>query len=265
MHPDLLTLQGEAAAPLMICVLGDFHLLKRSRPTPLTGARPRTLLAVLTLSPDASAPRDALLEALWPDAEHELAKRSLASLLYSLRRKLSDALSGEPPVLRTEDSYRLNLEAGVRTDVHEFDRLVYAGDVASRDRKEELAVRSYRAAVALYAGDVVTGSEIRAIVERERLRARYLTLLARLADHTYALGEYDASLEYVLRLLRSDACREDAHRLAMRCYLRRGERGQALRQFRLCEQMLAAEFGAVPEDATRRLFDQVRLSPETVE
>jgi DNA-binding SARP family transcriptional activator len=71
-------------------------------------------------------------------------------------------------------------------------------------------------------------------------------------------------LEHAQCLLVHDPCREDAHRLAMRCYVRRGERAQAVQQYRLCEQILRAELDARPEHATMALFDQVRLNPDSV-
>jgi DNA-binding SARP family transcriptional activator len=62
-------------------------------------------------------------------------------------------------------------------------------------------------------------------------------------------------------MLASDPCREDAHRLVMRCYVRLGERAQALRQYQLCKQILRAEYDVAPEDATTALYDRVRLEP----
>jgi hypothetical protein len=50
----------------------------------------------------------------------------------------------------------------------------------------------------------------------------------------------------------------------MRCYVRLGERAQALHQYRLCEAMLRSEFQATPEPATTELFDRIRLAPEHV-
>ena len=66
------------------------------------------------------------------------------------------------------------------------------------------------------------------------------------------------------RLLDGDPCREDAHRLVMRCHVRRGERAQALRHYLLCQQILRAEFDAAPEPATDALFEQARLDPSTI-
>ena len=98
-------------------------------------------------------------------------------------------------------------------------------------------------------------------MERERLRARYLTLLAHLADYHYGAGNHEVCLDYAWRLLACDPCREDAHRLIMRCYVRQGERAEALRHYRLCVDILRAEFKAAPEAATTTLFEQIRLDP----
>lgn len=50
----------------------------------------------------------------------------------------------------------------------------------------------------------------------------------------------------------------------MRCYVRQGERAEALRQYRLCESVLRVEFDALPEPATTALFAQIRLDPGSV-
>ena len=99
----------------------------------------------------------------------------------------------------------------------------------------------------LYEGDLVIASDVRHVLERERLRARYLSVRARLADHHFAVGDYASALRNALDLLAHDPCREDAHRMTMRCYVRRGERAPALRQYRVCREILALEFDVSPE------------------
>ena len=89
-------------------------------------------------------------------------------------------------------------------------------------------------------------------------------MLASLAAYVCAAGDDAASLAYAQRLLQHDPCREDAHRLLMRCHLRRGERAQALHQYRVCVDLLRAAFGTTPEPATVALFEQVRLDPGSV-
>jgi DNA-binding SARP family transcriptional activator len=122
----------------------------------------------------------------------------------------------------------------------------------------------YHRAVDLYQGDLCVAPDPHAVIERERLRARYLTLLMRLADDHYRACHYELCQQYVQQLLRYDPCREDAHRLAMRCYVQVGERAQAFRQYRLCQELLRAEFDAPPEPATMTLFAQIRLDPAAI-
>jgi len=96
------------------------------------------------------------------------------------------------------------------------------------------------------------------------LRARFLSLLAYLADAQYRAGEYSACLEHAWCLQGNDPCREDAHRVVMRCYVRCGERAAALRHYQVCVSILRAEFDAAPELATTALFDQIRLRPSGI-
>jgi DNA-binding SARP family transcriptional activator len=251
--------------PILICVLGGFRLLKAGQPVPMRhGGKAEALLAGLALRPDYCLPREALLQALWPENDVALAGQSLNSLVYSVHRLLGDGIGGAPPVTHEDGLYRLNVAAGVGVDVTRFDALAAAGEEHSRTGNLPAAIGCYRSAACLYAGDLCAGTEVEGLIERERLRARYLTLLARLSDHYYADEDYTACLDYALRMLASDPCREDAHRVVMRCYVRQGERAQALRQYGVCERVLQREFGATPEPATTALFDRIRLDPERV-
>jgi DNA-binding SARP family transcriptional activator len=91
-----------------------------------------------------------------------------------------------------------------------------------------------------------------------------LTLLAWFADRSYRQADYAPAQEYALRLHAHDACREDAHRVVMQAHVRLGERAQALREYRLCEQVLRCEFDIAPEAATKALYDRIRGDPESV-
>jgi DNA-binding SARP family transcriptional activator len=223
------------------------------------------LLCNLALQHEQGVRREALLEALWPASEVALAGQSLNSLVYEIQKTLGGALGGAAPVIYANGSYRLNREAGVGTDLQWFDALVAAGDQQRRAGHLQQARALYHQAVELYRGDLCAApADIHAAIERERLRAGYLNVLAHLADDCYAERDFAACSEYALRLVAHDPCREDGHRLLMRCYLHRGERSQALHQDRLCEQLLRSEFDAVPERATRALFDQLRLALDTL-
>jgi DNA-binding SARP family transcriptional activator len=184
-----------------------------------------------------------------------LAGQSLNSLLHTLRKSLSDALYGDSPILHKNGVYRLNTEAGVGVDVMYFDELVNEGN-RRRVIDSSSSAAFYLQAVQVYRGDLSAATDTHTIVERERLRTRFLTTLAN--------NDYSLCLDYAQRLLEVDACREDAHRLVMRCYVRRGERAQALRQYRLCQKVLRAEYDVVPEMSTTQLFEAIRLDPDSI-
>jgi DNA-binding SARP family transcriptional activator len=264
--PDVVP-DEEGGEPVRLCLLGGFRLLCYGQPVAVrSGGRTEALLAHLGLAARQGVPREALLCALWPDSAPALAGQALNSLVYSLRGLLGDALGGATPVMQSAGYYRLNEAAGVGVDVARFDALVAAGERYQRAGQPDAAAALYERAVRLYRGDLVTLGDGggQAIMERERLRAVCLTLLARLSGHSFARGDFGACLAQALRLLALDPCREDAHRLVMRCHVRRGERAQALRQYGIARAILRAEFDAEPEPATIALFEQVRLDPGAV-
>ena len=249
--------------PIMVCLLGDFRVLRGGQPVAMHSGKAEALLCLLALQQQGWVSRDVLLEALWPNSPFTLASQSLNTLIYTLRKLLADAINGDPPILHREGIYRLNAEAGVGVDVTCFDNLVSAGNQRLAT-EVPLAAAFFIEAVHLYRGDLYACTDTNATLERERLRSRFLTVLAHLGDYFFSIQDYGRCLHYAERLLQYDACREDAHRLVMRCYVRRGERAQALRQYRLCQNILRAEYDAAPEPRTTALYDQVRLDPDSV-
>ncbi|MGH3426899.1 MAG: AfsR/SARP family transcriptional regulator, partial [Mycobacteriales bacterium] len=168
------------------------------------------------------------------------------------------------PVVYAAGAYKLNVDAGVGVDIACFDELASAADQRRSVGDTAAALRLSRSALDLYHGDVCALDDIRAVIERERLRALHLSLLSRLADEYFRQHDYAGALGYARRLLSCDPCREDAHRLVMRCHVRLGERAQALRQYRTCRQVLDAEFDARPEPLTEVVYECVRLDPDSV-
>jgi DNA-binding SARP family transcriptional activator len=255
-------LSQRAGHRVEICLLGSVRILKDGAPISLrSGGKTEILVASLALKVRDGLPRDEILTLLWPDTEFPQAIQSLNTLVYSLRRILQDALSGDSPVLRDAGRYRLNTEAGVTTDVAQFDSAIETGERLARNGDAVGAIGSFGLAVELYSGDLAVAADVQHVLERERLRARFLWLHARLAEHHAMAGDFAAALSNALELLAHDPCREDAHRMAMRCYVRLGQRAQAMRQYRICREILALEFDALPEGATEELFQQIRLDP----
>jgi DNA-binding SARP family transcriptional activator len=254
----------DIAWPLLICVLGTFRVLHAGQPVLVHGAKTEALLCHLALHYATGIPRAVLCATLWPDSDPALAGEALYSRVRGLHQLLGTVLGGRPPVLQVDGHYRLNRAAGVGVDMACFDEWATTGDREARAGHAREAVDLYQQAVQLYHGDLCVQPDLHAVVERERLRARYLTLLASLGTFAFARGDYPACLAYAQRMLGHDPCREDAHRLVMRCHVRQGERAQALHQFGVCQDLLRAAFQSTPEPETIALFEQVRSDPASV-
>jgi DNA-binding SARP family transcriptional activator len=251
--------------PVWLGLLGAFRLLSHGQPIPVrAGGKTEALLAYLGSATRQGVPRDLLLRGLWPDSELHLASNALNNLVHALRRQLGEALGGAPPVVHSAGYYRLNHEAGVAVDVSLFKTLATQSEWHARAGDRNAAADVARRAVRLYRGDLSLGTSAYAIFERDRLRAICLGLLMRLADDAFEQGDFEACATHALRLLAYDPCREDAHRVVMRCHVRRGERAQALRHYQTVRAVLKAEFDAQPEPATTALYEQVRLDPGSV-
>jgi DNA-binding SARP family transcriptional activator len=261
-HPSR---NGLASVPIQICLLGGFRVLKHGTEVNLrVGGKAEALFTVLAVRKGQAVAREALLDEVWPETNSQLAAQSLNSLIYGLHRLLGDAIVGAGVLVHQHGTYRLNTEAGVSVDMDEFLECVAEGERLSATGNQEGAADAFTRAIEQYRGDLSAGSTTQFVVEREQLRSTCLTMLARVADYHYVRQQYDRALAMAIRLLSMDPCREDAHRMAMRCHVQRGERAQALRQYRVCERMLRAEFDAPPEEATRALFEQVRLNPSSL-
>ena len=249
-----------SAWPILIRMLGDFRLLQAGQPVSIrAGSKTEGLLAHLALQNGHRAPRERLIQWLWPNSDLDSGLHSLNTQVYAVNKLLRPALVAHMPIVHEDGHYRLNVECGIGVDVEWFDRYAKSGDELTRSGHPEQALNAYRSAIDLYQGDLCVSSGTHSIVERERLRARYLSLLSLVADHFFRVGELDICLDFIWRLLAHDPCREDAHRLAMRCFVRRGERAAAFHQYRVCTDMLRTDLGIEPEPATRALLDQIRM------
>jgi DNA-binding SARP family transcriptional activator len=205
--------------------------------------------------------QDHLMGWLWPESNLKKARWSLNSAVHGLRKLLAGCpTSAEVSyVLLEEGHYRLSPGVRVATDVEEFDELYEQGRGLERAGRADEAAARYEEAIELYRGDYLVEDlyEDWTMVERERLSNAYVDMLDRLAVHYLESGQLRESVRACYQVLEKDRCHEDSHRLLMRCYVRLGQRGRALRQYGLCERILAQEYGTAPSPETWSLYGEL--------
>jgi DNA-binding SARP family transcriptional activator len=189
------------------------------------------------------------------------ARNRLQVAVSGLRR----AFLGVTPVNVVEYAdagYRVNPALRVDVDVERFERGLQAGAAAERAGDREGARSAYQQAVVLYRGDFAADAPFEpwTLLPRESLRIKLVDALDRLSRIELADGRIDDCIATTLRMLDIDPCREDAHRLLMRCYAAQGRIYQALQQYELCRRVLRANVDVDPEQETMLLGEAIRGS-----
>ncbi|MDQ4128257.1 MAG: hypothetical protein M3151_09980 [Actinomycetota bacterium] len=251
-----------AGPSLKVRFFGRFEMLCDEEPVPL-GRNGKALCILKHLLANRGRPvsQDYLMGWLWPESNLKKARWSLNSAVHGLRKLLAGwPTSGSLScVLLEEGYYRLCPSVRVSTDVDEFDARYERGRSLEAAGREGKAVLEYEAAVELYRDDYLVEDlyEDWTMVERERLTNAYVDMLGRLAGLHMRFGRAQESIRACYRVLEKDRCHEESYRLLMRCYAGMGQRGRALRQYRLCERALWDAYGMVPSPKTQSLYEHL--------
>ena len=92
---------------------------------------------------------------------------------------------------------------------------------------------------------------------RERLRAKYMNAMTRLAGGLEADGVYEAALSWYLKGLSADPLVENFYQGLMRCYQALGRDTEAVDAYLRLRQMLSTMLGLKPAAATERLYRSI--------
>ncbi|MBX9603809.1 MAG: tetratricopeptide repeat protein [Bryobacteraceae bacterium] len=243
---------------LEIRLFGSFRVLVDGRPVD-DGAwgrrKSKTLLKLLALAPNRELHREQLAELMWPEAEPGVAQNNLHKTIHAARRALQPDLKdgrGSLYLSNVEERLALTAPSAVWIDATEFERLGAAALSGSDSAALDPALE-------LYTGVLLPEDRFEdwATGPRERLSRLFQELLARAAARQEAAGEFSRAIELWQRAIAADRCNEVAHRALMRLFAATSNRHLALAQFRQCQDALRAELDAVPETATRQLYEEI--------
>jgi len=222
----------------------------------------QVLFAYLLLNRHRTHPREVLANLLWAEVGQDQARKSLNTTVCRLRKALKVA------VHNPDDAYILSKSLGELgfnpqsqywLDVEAFEQP--AQQILSKAlpnvTTEEVA--SLDQVTQLYQADLLEGFYQEWVLqERERLRCLYLASLRYLMQYYQYQGNNEKSLEYGLKILRLEPLREEVQREVMCLYHDSGQRALAIRQYKLCCQVLDAELGISPMPETQALYLQIK-------
>jgi DNA-binding SARP family transcriptional activator len=244
---------GEAKA-VRIRMLGGFQLSVGDRILPQNTWRLRkaaSLVKLLALAPGHRLHREQVMEALWPVRDKKAASNNLRRTLHSARRAL-DPAAGSQYVASENEQLVLCPNGDLWVDVEAFEE-------AAATARRELEPPAYRAAIELYAGDLLPEDRYEEWTEerRQQLRKMFLSLLLEMATAHEERAEHARGVEALRRAEAEEPTFEEAHVGLMRLYALAGQEGEALAQYQRLREALSKQLGTEPGPATKRLRDEL--------
>jgi predicted ATPase/DNA-binding SARP family transcriptional activator/DNA-binding CsgD family transcriptional regulator len=211
----------------------------------------RSLIKLLALSPGHHLHREQIMNALWPDLGKKAASNNLRRVLHSTRKTLDPAV-GSSYLASEEGGLALCPAGALWVDVDSFEK---AAATARREGEPE----AYRAALDLYAGELLPADRYEEWAQdrRQELRQLDLALSVELAGIYEERGEYGPAIEALTRVTAEEPAHEEAHAALMRLYALSGRRTEALRQYERLKEALSRDLGVEPNASSRTLREVI--------
>jgi predicted ATPase/DNA-binding SARP family transcriptional activator len=258
---------------LSLRLFGSPEIEMEGEPIKINRRKAIALLAYLAVSQQSHS-RDALATMFWPEANQARARAALRSALWALNKTaLADWLlvGAETVALRTATGTEDGSDgstAALDVDVVRFRELLSAWQRHDQSPTGvcEACARRLAEAVALYENDFLAGFTLPDapefdewhFFEANSLRENLGTALQALVAFHGSLGDGGNAIPYARRLVALDPLHEPAQRTLMALYAQAGQTSAALRQYRLCQELLQSELGLEPSPETEALYDRLR-------
>ncbi|MEA2195601.1 MAG: hypothetical protein QOG42_2035 [Solirubrobacteraceae bacterium] len=242
------TAQSSSPSPgaISLSLLRSFELRIDGRPVqvPLGSQR---VVAFLVLNRSRVA-RIFLAGNLWIDASEERAAAALRTALWRLGRPAGAIVRSQGPWLSIDPAVEVDVDAATRTArglLDEPDGSVTTTALAQLRDDGDLLADWY--------DDWV-------LIERERFRQLRLHALEALCRRLSGEGRHAHATEAGLAAVAGEPLRESAHRALIAAHLTEGNACEALRQYRVCKDLLRSELGLEPSPQLELLVAHLRMA-----
>jgi DNA-binding SARP family transcriptional activator/predicted ATPase len=251
---------------LALYLLGPPRVELAGEPIHIGRTKAVALLAYLVFT---AAPhrRDTLAALLWPEYDQSSARADLRRTLSILNRTL-----GKGWLVADRETAGLNPDEDLWLDVHAFRQRLASCQAHAHPPKElcEACVPLLEEAVELYRDDFLAGFTLRdslafdewQFFQTERLKDQWASALECLVRWYAGREAYDQAIAYARRRLERDALNDAAHQELMVLFALADQQTAALRQYGLCEQILAEELGVSPSAETTALYERIRAGED---
>ena len=199
--------------------------------------------------------KEKIMDNLWDDWND----RDFKVALHGINKVLEpDRPSRTEPVyiIRQGVSYQIDLDK-VWIDVEILEKYIIIGN-STLQSDLSLAKEAYLEAIKLYKGTYLPNRIYEDWSSEEREKSQLLILGAYITLAEILLEENPLeSIRLAQHALNIDATWEDAYRIQMRAYIKKGNRPQAIKTYMKCEVVLEEEYGISPLPETKKLLQEI--------
>lgn len=219
----------------------------------------KLMFAYLLHNHQRPANRETLMELFWPGAMPESSRNCLNVTMHVVRRILQEADPRFDYIRYNNEAYAIDGGVVIRLDTEEVSRCWADAQVRARSCHAREIIPVLERALSVYRGDFLEDElyDEWAGQEREHYRELCISIMDRLSCLLCEERQWESASDVCGRLLTMDPCQEEVHRRLMLCYSSLGHRSKALRQFKVCCDVLRKELAAEPSPATRAAFASI--------
>ncbi|MFK7981326.1 MAG: BTAD domain-containing putative transcriptional regulator [Saprospiraceae bacterium] len=203
--------------------------------------------------------KEQIIDRIWEDIDVKSGEQNFKVAQHGMNKALEPnrkSRSEAKYITRQGVTYQLNLsEIWIDTDA--LEKYISIGNQFFSENRT-IAIEAYRAAINLHHGTYLPNRlyEDWSSGERERLQILVLGAFINLSELLVEENPME-SIRLCQQALLIENTWEDAYRIQMEAYLKKGNRPMVIKTYRQCETILEKEFGVKPLPETKALYQQI--------
>lgn len=259
---NLIQTESHPGYTLRVQALGNFRVWIGEKEVEERGwqrGKAKELLQLLITNKRQLLPKEEIFQQLWPGQQEKNAARDFKVALNALNHVLEPnrkARANSFFIIREGSSYGMNPNAGLEIDTVFFEQFLIMG---LEEKDIDKAMEYLKKGLNYYTGDFLPDRRYDdwCIQERERLLRFFLRGAEKLAQLSVRKENYDAAIDWCLKIVSKDRTWEEAYRLLMYCYYRKNNRPQAIKWYQKCCETLEDELGVAPLEPTVNMYEMI--------
>lgn len=245
--------------PIVITTLGHFNIYKNGQllnnKNQQNQHKPSELLKLVIALGSRCVGEVRINDALWPDADGDVAHTSFSVTLHRIRKLLN------MEALQLSDSHlTLNPEV-CWVDVWALQKVLgKIKDAIYSINADAGTVQTYASvALQLYQGQFLGNEDEQpwSVAFREKIKSKFMRCLIQVCDYFERQGLCHLAIDYYRKGIEVEPLSEEFYLRLMKCYAKHERRVEAIATYQQCARIFNALTGCTPSADTRAIYRQL--------